>query len=99
VVDVLIRQDAVQNETVDVGENEVPRIEITLGSIPGASSEAPYVAVAVLHLLDGEMLYQPLTPTPAQDPLPHLDKQAAANLLAEIYDFVCQRWGAAPPKE
>ena len=75
---------------------EAPRIEIVLGSIsethPGPG---PYVAVAMLHLPEGEALYQPLMPTTAREGFPHLDKLTAADLLAEIYDFICQRWG--PP--
>lgn len=73
---------------------EAPRIEIALGSIssehPGTG---PYVAVAMLHLLDKEVLYQPLMPlnTPKGDP--QLHREAAGDLLAEIYEYICDRWG------
>lgn len=71
-----------------------PRIEIALGSLSDAHPGA-YVAVAMLHTPDGEALYQPLIPITAREGSLHLDTNAAADLLAEIYDFVCQRWG--PP--
>lgn len=74
---------------------QAPRIEIALGSIAETHSDpGPYVAVAMLHLPVGEVLYQPLLSTTAQKGL-HLDKLAAGDFLAEIYDFICQRWG--PP--
>ena len=72
-----------------------PRIEIALGSVSGEASDKAYVAVAMLHLPDGEILYRPLSPTPTQDVLPHLDRQAAAALFGAIYDLVCERWGTS----
>jgi hypothetical protein len=81
-------------ETIKL-KTEVPRIEIVLGSIsdphPGPG---PYVAVAMLHLPEGEAMYQPLVPKSAPEGFPHLDTEAAADFLAEIYDFICARWGS-----
>jgi hypothetical protein len=75
---------------------KAPRIEIALGSLSDTHpGPGPYVAVAMLHSPDGEALYRPLIPTTAQGGSHHLDTDAAADLLAEIYDFVCQRWGLA----
>ena len=31
--------------------------------------------------------------TTAREGVPHLDTDAAADFIAEIYDFICQRWG------
>ena len=73
---------------------EVPRIEIALGSISDSHpGPGPYIAVAMLHMPEGEVLYQPLMSTAAREGVPHLDTDAAADFLAEIYDFICQRWG------
>jgi hypothetical protein len=84
-----------QDDTIKL-KIKSPRIEIALGSLshthPGPG---PYVAVAMLHTPDGEALYQPLIPTTTRGGSAHLDTDAAANLLAEIYDFICQRWGVA----
>ncbi len=75
-----------QDETIKLKIN-APRIEIALGSRSDAhSGPGPYVAVAMLHTPDGEALYQPLIPST-------LETDAAARLLAEIYDYICQRWG------
>jgi hypothetical protein len=72
---------------------EAPRIEIALGSISDTHpGPGPYVAVAMLHMPEGEVLYQPLTSTTVREGFPHLDSRAAADFLAEIYDFICQRW-------
>jgi hypothetical protein len=74
---------------------EAPRIEIALGSISSEHpGNGPYVAVAMLHLLDNEVLYQPLVPLNAPKEESQLHKQAAGDFLAEIYDFICHRWGA-----
>jgi hypothetical protein len=74
---------------------EVPRIEIALGSISDSHpGPGPYVAVAMLHLPKGEAMYQPLVPKTAREGFPHLDTEAAADFLAEIYDFICERWGS-----
>ena len=74
---------------------EVPRIEIALGSISDSHpGPGPYVAVAMLHLPEGEAMYQPLVPKSAPEGSPHLDTEAAADFLAEIYDFICARWGS-----
>ena len=68
---------------------KAPRIEIALGSISSEHPESgPYVAVAMLHVLDDEVLYQPLMSSE-----PQLHREAAGDLLAEIYDFICDRWG------
>jgi hypothetical protein len=73
---------------------EVPRIEIALGSISDSRpGPGPYIAVAMLHLPEGEAMYQPLLPKTAREGFPHLDTEAAADFLAEIYDFICERWG------
>jgi hypothetical protein len=75
---------------------KAPRIEIALGSFFDTHPDrGPYVAVAMLHTPDGEALYQPLIPITPQEESHHLDTNAAADLLAEIYDFICQRWGFA----
>jgi hypothetical protein len=75
-----------QDESIKLKVN-APRIEIALGSLSDAHpGPGPYVAVAMLHTSDGEALYQPLIPQT-------LDTDAAARLLAEIYDYICQRWG------
>lgn len=80
-----------QDETIKL-KIEFPRIEIALGTISEAHpGPGPYIAVAMLHLPEGEVLYQPLRATPAQ--AAPLDTDAAADVLAEIYDFICQRWG------
>jgi len=74
---------------------EVPRIEIALGSITDSHpGPGPYLAVAMLHLPEGEAMYQPLVPRTAREGSPHLDTEAAADFLAEIYDFICERWGS-----
>jgi hypothetical protein len=74
---------------------EVPRIEIALGSISDSHpGPGPYVAVAMLHLPEGEAMYQPLVPKTGREESPHLDTEAAAGFLAEIYDFICKRWGS-----
>jgi hypothetical protein len=52
----------------------------------------------MLHMPNGETLQWTLTPD-VQEGAPHIDRQAAANLLAEIYDFICKRWGASAPSE
>ncbi len=81
------------NETIKL-KIGTPRIEIALGSISDTHpGPGPYVAVAMLHMPEGKALYQPLMPTTAREGLPHLDTPAAADFLAEIYDFICQRWG------
>ncbi len=73
----------------------VPRIEIALGSISDSHpGHGPYVAVAMLHLPEGEAMYQPLRPKTAREGFPHLDTEASADFLAEIYDFICERWGS-----
>jgi hypothetical protein len=88
-----------QDETIKLKIN-TPRIEIALGSISDARpGRGPYVAVAMLHLPEGEALYQPLVSTTARVGSPHLDTDAAADLLAEIYDFICQRWGPTGTKD
>jgi hypothetical protein len=46
----------------------------------------------MLHVAEGEVLYQPLLPISALKGGPQLAKQAAGDLLAEIYDFICKRW-------
>jgi hypothetical protein len=75
---------------------KAPRIEIALGSLSDTHpGPGPYVAVVMLHTPDGEALYRPLIPATARGRSHHLDTDAAADLLAEIYDFVCQRWGLA----
>ena len=72
---------------------EAPRIEIALGSYssehPGSG---PYVVVAMLHLLNGEVLYQPLMLN-SPNAEAQLHGEAAGDLLAEVYDFICDRWG------
>ena len=74
---------------------EVPPIEIALGSISDSHpGPGPYVAVAMLHLPEGEAMYQPLVPKTGRAESPHLDTEAAADFLAEIYDFICARWGS-----
>ena len=86
-------ENVMPDETIKL-KIEAPRVEITLGSIsdthPGPGR---YVAVAMLHMPEGEVLYQPLMSTTAREGVPHLDTDAAADFLAEIYDFICQRWG------
>jgi hypothetical protein len=73
---------------------EAPRIEIALGSVSSEQpGSGPYVAVAMLHLLDKEVLYQPLIALNAPNAEPQLHREAAGDLLAEIYDFICDRWG------
>ena len=87
------------DETIKLKIN-TPRIEIALGSISNSHlGPGPYVAVAMLHLPEGEALYQPLVSTTAREGSLHLDTHAAADLLAEIYDFICQRWGPAGTKD
>jgi hypothetical protein len=82
-----------QDETIKL-KIDTPRIEIALGSISDAHrGPGPYVAVAMLHMPEGEALYQPLVSTTDRVESLHLDTDAAADLLAEIYDFICQRWG------
>ena len=76
---------------------ETPRIEIALGSI-SSDGNGPYVAVAMLHLPDDEVLYQPLMPLNARKGESQLDKEAAGDCLAELYDFICQRWGTTGPR-
>jgi hypothetical protein len=72
---------------------EAPRIEIALGSLSGEAGTGPYVAVAMLHLLDNEVLYQPLMLQNSPKGNPELESEAAGDLLAEIYDHICDRWG------
>ena len=73
---------------------KAPRIEIALGSISSEHPDSgPYVAVAMLHVLDDEVLYQPLMSLNAPRAEPQLHREAAGDLLAEIYDFICDRWG------
>ena len=72
---------------------EVPRIEIALGSLSGDAGTGPYVAVVMLHLLDNEVLYQPLMPLNSPKGDPNVPREAAGDLLAEIYDHICDRWG------
>jgi hypothetical protein len=87
--------NVMQDETIKL-KIKAPRIEIALGSLSDTHpGPGPYVAVAMLHTPDGEALYQPLVSTTAPEGSLHLDTDAAADLLAEIYDFVCQRWGPA----
>ena len=71
-----------------------PRIEIALGSLSSDHPDSgPYVAVAMLHLPDNEVLYQPLMPLNDSKGDPQLQREAAGDLVAEIYDFVRYRWG------
>jgi hypothetical protein len=72
---------------------KTPRIEIALGSLSGEEGTGSYVAVAMLHLPDNEVLYQPLMPLNNPKGDPKLQREAAGDLLAEIYDFVRDRWG------
>ena len=72
---------------------DAPRIEIALGSLSGEAGIGPYVAVAMLHLLDKEVLYQPLIPLNSPKGDPEMQREAAGDLLAEIYDHICDRWG------
>ena len=76
---------------------ETPRIEIALGSLSGEAGAGAFVAVAMLHLLDDEVLYQPLMPLNAPKGDPQLHREAAGDLLAEIYEYICDRWGAWRP--
>lgn len=77
---------------------EAPRIEIALGSMssehPGSG---PYVTVVMLHLLDNDILYRPLMPLNAPTNESQLHKQAAGEFLAEIYEYICDRWGTPGP--
>ena len=81
-------------ETIKV-KVEFPRIEIALGSVSDLDpGPGPYVAVAMLHLPEGEAMFQPLMPKAGREGSPHLNTEAAADFLAEIYDFICERWGS-----
>jgi hypothetical protein len=86
-----------KDESISLKKN-APRIEIALGSLSDASPDpGPYIAVAMLHTPGGEALYQPLMRTRAGEGS-LLEGVAAADLLAEIYDYICQRWGLCRTK-
>ena len=44
--------------------------------------------------LTGPTSAKPLRPKTARESFPHLDTEASADFLAEIYDFICERWGS-----
>ena len=69
-----------------------PRIEIVLGSFSDQPDNGPYAVVAMLHLLDSDVIYQPLMPRNTPNGKDQLQRAAAGDLLAEIYDFICERW-------
>ena len=72
---------------------EVPRIEIALGSITDSHpGPGPYLAVAMLHLPEGEAMYQPLVPRTAREGSPHLDTEAAAYYNVVTPDDTGANW-------